>query len=684
VNHPAVAPAVALFVSLVATPLVRRLALRLGITDMPDARRIHVRPTPRAGGIAVALAAAIGLAFAGSAAASLGVGVLAGFALLLVVGVVDDIVSLSPKKKFVAQGIAAIFAVAGGLRLGLFGAEHVIELQLLDAALTVVWIVLITNALNLTDGLDGLASGIGILSLIWLTAAQLRAGAPTAAIPALILGAALLGFLPYNFNPASIFLGDAGSLVIGYALAVLPLAGSAPVPPLAALLLVAVPATDTALAIARRFFARCLRSWGDGFFAAGIVEGLKNTTSPDRRHVHHRLIDLGFSQRRAVLMLWVAGVSTAALGYMVAGQPSFGIDVVALSLGIAVIWVVQALGFDELRPARSGLVLPVLRRLAPYRRLVVVADLALIVAAYAGSLTIIGGPRMQLGGETSAVVVMAIAQVAVFAAFGVYRTTWWMTDVGGFGLLLRACGAGTVAGYIALRLLALPAGGDAAIVHFLLLLPSVTLMRFSPVLLARVYVHAHGSGPHERALICGTTEEGQHALVRMRVNGMRGIEPVGFLELQPRLQGRWLGELPVIGTLDGLAAIATERKVKHLIVADPALGESDFRWVRAVCRQLGMRLHRYVETLEDYGDGPAATAARAGVAVTTSGAEHVAANGNGHTNGTGNGNGYANGNGNGNGSGNGNGNGHGNGNGDGNGHGNGDAHWMTSPRRADD
>src|SRR5581483_5514445 len=158
---------------------------------------------------------------------------------------------------------------------------------------------------------------------------------------------------------------------------------------------------------------------------------------------------------------------------------------------------------------------------------------ALIVAAYAGSLTIIGGPRMQLGGETSAVVVMAIAQVAVFAAFGVYRTTWWMTDVGGFGLLLRACGAGTVAGYIALRLLALPAGGDAAIVHFLLLLPSVTLMRFSPVLLARVYVHAHGSGPHERALICGTTEEGQHALVRMRVNGMRGIEPVGFLELQP-------------------------------------------------------------------------------------------------------------------------------------------------------
>src|SRR5207244_6112100 len=479
--------------------------------------------------------------------------VLAGAALLLVVGMIDDVWSLRPETQLVAQAAAAVLAVAGGLRLDCFGHTPVLGAALLDAVLTGVWIVLITNALNLTDGLDGLASGIGLISLLWMAATAAHTGDVAAAAAPLILGAAILGFLPYNFNPASIFLGDSGRLVIGYALAVLPLAGTAgpTMPPLAALFLVAVPATDTSLAIARRFLSRCLRAWGDGLFWEGLSDGVRNTARPDRRHVHHRLLDLGFTQRRAVLLLYMAATSTAALAYLVAGVPSWPVDLVALGIGVTVIWLVQALGFDELQPARSGLILPVLRRLARRRPLIVVVDLVLVVAAYGGSLALTGGRQMPASAAAAAVALMAGTQLAAFSALGVYRTAWRSTGVAGFGMLLRACGAGTIAGYIALRLLGLPAGGDAAVVHFLLFLPAATLTR---------------------------------------------------------LQGRQVGHLPVLGTLDALPAIVVERQVRHLVLADPALGEAGFQWARAVCAQHGVRVHRYVEQLGDCDEALSAEA----------------------------------------------------------------------------
>src|SRR5207245_7417607 len=121
-----------------------------------------------------------------------------------------------------------------------------------------------------------------------------------------------------------------------------------------------------------------------GLFWAGLSDGLKNTARPDRRHVHHRLLDLGFSQRRAVLLLYMAAASTAALAYLVAGVPSWPVDVVALCIGVTVIWLVQALGFDELQPARSGLVLPVLHRLARRRPLTVVVVLPLHCPRFGG------------------------------------------------------------------------------------------------------------------------------------------------------------------------------------------------------------------------------------------------------------------------------------------------------------
>jgi UDP-GlcNAc:undecaprenyl-phosphate GlcNAc-1-phosphate transferase len=601
---PVLVGAVALLLSLGLTPLVRRLAIAAGITDAPGPRRIHLRVIPRGGGLAVAAAAVIACALCVGSAPYLNALVIAGGALLLAIGIADDVFELGPKIKLLGQIAAATLAVVGGLRLAVIAPTGTAGLLgLADAVLTVGWIVFITNAVNLTDGLDGLASGIGIVAFGWLSCAALRGGDVQAALVPIAFTGALLGFLVYNSNPASIFLGDTGSLLIGYTMAVLPLvadAGSA-VPPLAAFLLVAVPVTDTLLAIARRFLSRCITAWGEGRFLFGLLDGLRNTVAPDRRHVHHRLLDLGFTQRRAVSMLYLAAATTGALGYLVAASPGWPVDLFAVGFAIAVISVVQSLGFDELQPARSGMLLPLLRRLAPHRWLLVTADAVLVVVMYAAALFFAGGPGRPGSAVAAAIALalMAAFQLLIFLVQGVYRTAWRAAGVSGFGLLARACAVGAVGGYMVLRLLGLPVGGGAVIVYFSLFLSAVTLMRLSYVLLAHA---AQRAVPAERTLICGSPTGARHALAHLRQEGVGNLKPVGLVAVRSRHQGRQIDQMPVLGTLDQLADLVREQQATHLVIADSSVRGEQAAWVRAVCRQAGVRVHRYMEKLVSYDE----------------------------------------------------------------------------------
>ncbi len=595
--------AVAFLVSVLLTPVVRRLAILAGITDAPGPRRIHLRVIPRSGGRAVGTAVAIACAVVAGMPAAQGAHAVAGGALLLVVGFADDVLSLAPKFKLLGQIVAAGLAVASGVRLELVAPAGAVGLMAIaDAALTVAWIVFITNAVNLTDGLDGLASGIGVIACAFLAATALRGGDVANAVVPLAFTGALLGFLVYNFNPASIFLGDTGSLLIGYAMAVLPLTGNGghALPTLAAFLLVAVPVTDTLLAIARRFLSRCIAAWAEGRFLFGLLDGLRNTLSPDRRHVHHRLLDLGLTQRRAVLMLYLAGGTTGALGYLVSASPGWPVDLFAVGFALAVIAVVESLGFDELQPVRSGLLLPLLRRLAGHRWLLKAADAVVVMGMYAAALWV-NGRLGAFGLETAiALLLMLGIQLLAFAALGVYRAAWGMSGVSGVGLLLRACAAGTVTGYMVLRLLDLPVGGGAAIVYFSLVLSAVTVIRLSYVLLLHA---AQRALPAEPTLICGTAAGARHALAHLRQAGVGNLKPIGLIALRPRLQGRQVDQLPVLGTLELLPAIVREHGAVHVVIADPGLRGDRAAWVRAVCRHLGVRVHRYMEKFVSYDDG---------------------------------------------------------------------------------
>lgn len=311
----AIALFVACVVTAVSTPVVRRMALRRGVVDCPGGRRIHQRVTPRLGGTAVYFgffAALATLALADTSAIrhftaqpGLILGLLAGGTLVATVGAVDDVRGVGPWRKLAAQAAAALLAYEFGYRIDVLMLPWVgsVSLGVFALPVTIAWFLGITNAINLIDGLDGLASGIALFACISNFAIAEMNDATTVVILSACLGGALLGFLRYNFNPASIFLGDSGSMFIGFVLAATSLAGattksSTAVAILAPMVALGVPIFDTMLAMIRRTISN------QSIFIA------------DRGHIHHRLLDMGLTHRRVVLMLYGMSVllGVAALG----------------------------------------------------------------------------------------------------------------------------------------------------------------------------------------------------------------------------------------------------------------------------------------------------------------------------------------------------------------------------------
>ncbi|MFN4179662.1 MAG: glycosyltransferase family 4 protein [Armatimonadota bacterium] len=289
---------IATTVSIVITPLSIQWAQRLGIIAKPSSRKIHREPVPSWGGVSLAIAilsGTLGSWLLLKAIPDHALGVLLGLVVIVIVGTLDDRSSLSPGAKLIGQIVAAILPIAFGLRIAFinnpFGEGYMFLSTWQGWLLTIFWIVALTNALNLIDGLDGLAAGVSFFAS--LTLAFLAAGQklfPIAAAFAAIAGACM-GFLPYNFHPARVFMGDTGAMALGYLFATLSIMGA--VKSVAALsvlfmtgMVLAYPILDTAFAIARRWLK------GRPIFSA------------DREHLHHRLLDSGFDQRQAVLVLY--------------------------------------------------------------------------------------------------------------------------------------------------------------------------------------------------------------------------------------------------------------------------------------------------------------------------------------------------------------------------------------------
>lgn len=337
----------AVVMAAIATPLVRRAALQLGAVDEPTARRVHTRSIPRLGGIAIVLGffvPLLGLYAFNTAIARelfghtlLVAGLVAGALVMAGLGVADDIVGVGARRKLGVQIVASMLAWAAGLRIKtvILPLVGTVDFGPLSAVVTVVWFVGIMNALNLIDGLDGLAAGVGFFACVtnlvtaWLMHSS---GTTTTALLASTLAGSIIGFLLYNFHPATIFMGDTGSLFLGFILAAVPLfgvgthKGGTALAILVPLLALGLPIIDMLLAIVRRFLER------------------RSIFAPDRGHIHHRLLDLGLTHRRAVLILYGASLLFTLVAIILYAGRRLEIGLALAALSFIVVVAVRVVG----------------------------------------------------------------------------------------------------------------------------------------------------------------------------------------------------------------------------------------------------------------------------------------------------------------------------------------------------
>jgi len=326
--------------ALLITPLVRNAARRWNLVDRPDAhRKLHQSPVPRVGGIAIALsfvgafALLVVAGFKGGLLILDSIPVVARLAPALLVifatGLLDDLIGLKPWQKLGGQLVAAAAAIAAGVQIAALGGHHLNPWVALPV--TVFWLLACTNAFNLIDGVDGLAAGVGLFATVTMLLAALLQHNVALALATVPLAGALLGFLRFNFNPATIFLGDSGSLLIGFLLGCYGIMWSEKSATIlgmtAPMMTLAIPLLDTSLAIIRRFLNQ------------------KPIFTADRGHIHHRLLDRGFTPRKVALTLYAVCGVAAILSLLTVWTPNVGMVIV---LFCACTWIgIQHLGYLE-------------------------------------------------------------------------------------------------------------------------------------------------------------------------------------------------------------------------------------------------------------------------------------------------------------------------------------------------
>jgi UDP-GlcNAc:undecaprenyl-phosphate GlcNAc-1-phosphate transferase len=324
----------AVIISFVMTPWARKLAIKVGALDIPkESRKIHNKPMPYFGGLAIYVSI-IACMFVYMPHTSTNYHIMAGETVIVLAGVIDDMFGMPAKVKLFIQILAALIAIKGGIRI------HFITNPLSEAgisrlfdwlsfAVTLFWLVGITNTINLIDGLDGLASGVAGIAATTLLFTAARLGHDFIVMQCAIIAGASLGFLPFNFNPAKIFMGDTGSLLLGYMLAVTSVSGmvkSVAVVTLAVpIFALGLPIFDTAFAIIRRFLNN------------------KPVMEADKDHLHHKLMGVGLNQRQTVLVLYFISMLLGIVSVIIAdADPLTGLTLATAVVVIAFIFAKKA------------------------------------------------------------------------------------------------------------------------------------------------------------------------------------------------------------------------------------------------------------------------------------------------------------------------------------------------------
>ncbi|SHH69437.1 UDP-GlcNAc:undecaprenyl-phosphate GlcNAc-1-phosphate transferase [Anaerosphaera aminiphila DSM 21120] len=321
---------VACLIAFILTPVAIKLAPKFGFMDIPkDSRRMHNKPIPLAGGVAIYIATIVAVLLFSDLNSKI-IALIVGSTIIIISGLIDDRKGLSPKKKMLFQLLAGLVLVVGNVRINFFTnpfsfGDSIIFLELLSIPATLFWVVGITNTVNLIDGLDGLAAGVSMICSLSLMGIAYKFGYSNVAIIAAVLAGACLGFLPFNFNPAKIFMGDTGALFLGFVLSYISIEGvmksAAALTIFVPVLILGVPVFDTAFAMVRRKLSG------------------KSMVQADKGHLHHRLLALGLTQKQTVLVLYTISIIFGILANLVADFNSKVGLVMSILIVIAIILI---------------------------------------------------------------------------------------------------------------------------------------------------------------------------------------------------------------------------------------------------------------------------------------------------------------------------------------------------------
>jgi UDP-GlcNAc:undecaprenyl-phosphate GlcNAc-1-phosphate transferase len=610
---------VAVVVSLLTTPGVVWFAQRIGAMDQPNERKIHKIPTPRLGGLVIYASFFITLGLMKLVNSDLndlvslgpnkGIMLTIALVLILGLGIFDDLRSRTPSQKFIVQLVASTLVYLAGFRISAITdplGHGLLRLGVLEYPATVLWIVGITNAFNLIDGLDGLAAGVAAIACFTIFGVSIMTNEVSTAFLVLILAGAVIGFLRFNFSPAKIFLGDSGSLFLGFALSVFSMQsstkGSTALAILVPILALGLPIMDTLLSMIRRLLGSLLPEQAK---SKPFLRKFDSMFLPDNAHIHHRLVARGLSHRSAVLLLYLVSCAFGIGAFAVTTGNNLGASLVLIVVTVATIIGVRQLHYKEIAVLRNGLLLPMynwhIMNRSFFQSFV---DLAFIILAY-GVASV-----FRFNGQTSIlfekefirnVSIVCGVQLLVFFFSGLYKGSFRYAGIGDALKILKVVALSVIIAGIIFGLLPRAQhafGLSIAILDFYVLLSLVMGSRLSFHALNYFFRKENGNGG-KRVVIYGADTRGLLALQQILNDDRLNLTPIGFLDDDKNLEGKRLNGYPVFGSHWKIPKVIQQHKVEEIILSTKVLMPQVMLRLRRVARDYGIKLRTLqVEVLD--------------------------------------------------------------------------------------
>ena len=591
-SSPFVIAAISFAFSFGLTFAVRELARRYGFVAKPKSDRWHKRPTAMMGGVAIFLATTIAYLFFVEHTRESWI-ILGASAFLFLVGLIDDVLQIKPYQKLIGQLIGAAIVVGSGLTL------HWTSSEIVNIGITVFWLIGIANAINLLDNMDGLAAGIAAIAAFSLALGFATEGQITQLALISAFTGALVGFLVFNFNPASIFMGDCGSMFVGFLLASFVLDTELGGRSRGVVSILAVPALILFVPIFDTTFVTLLRKlWG------------KKASQGGRDHTSHRLVALGLSERSAVLMLYAFALLAGSLALFVRElQPTQSIALILvfiIILTIAGVYLSKVKVYeeqDEELALQTGAGFAFLYNLSHKRRIFeVLLDVFLITLSYYAAYILLFGELENTGNWNlflKSLPILIVVKLFAFLVVGVYRGIWRYTGIGDLATFTKGVALGAILNILAILLLYRfeNFSRKVFVLDAILLLAALSISRMA-FRFFRQLLPMPMNADGRNVLIYGAGDGGEMVLRELKNNPDWNYLPVGFVDDDPLKKDKVIHGLKVFGGNGSLSSICRENDVQEILISFRQLSKERIAEVREICRDTDVSLKRAALKIE--------------------------------------------------------------------------------------